>query len=337
MIAHHLPEDPYAFARISAMKGMLLKKSDYDKLLKMQHNEIVKVLQDGAYREDIAALESTTAPTRLVEAAVSRNLERTYAKLRRITSGQLMAVISLYLDRNDVWNLKNVARAVASGVREGVEQRLMPVGTLDKQTLLGYLKTGSIQELSKQIQSMTGKESFTSVAELEDSLTRRYYEDALASTADLHGTDAAIRAFIVEEVAIINIATILKFKAAHAPAELLLKKIIGGQNKLIKALIAAPSVDAAFDVLAKSAYKLAATDGMSDWTSHKSLAGIESALFRSLLRTTLTLMRKNPLSPEHILGFLFAKSIEAKNLRLISKGKELGLNQEFIEKELVTL
>ena len=41
---------PYTYARVSVMKGNLLKKEEYQKLLKMSLNEIISFLQNSEYK-----------------------------------------------------------------------------------------------------------------------------------------------------------------------------------------------------------------------------------------------------------------------------------------------
>lgn len=329
----NIPEDPYAFARISVMKGMLLKKDDYDKLMKMHHAEIVKALQDHGYSQDLAEMESKSAKSKFVETAVAKNLEKTYQKLRKITNEGLSQVIQLYLNRNDIWNLKNILRAVNSGNKKGVEDILLPVGKISRQQAADLLKKNTIKEVAEALK--LGKFNFANITEIEDYLTKSYYEDAVSEVELLPEQGEAMRKFIMAEIRILNIMTILKMKAAHSSPDAIAKKLIGKQNTLEKNLIAASNLESVFDVLAKTDHKQAASEGKKEWEQNKSLVGIETALYRDLLRKNLLLLRKDPLSIDLILGYLFAKGIEAKNIRLITKGKELGLSPQFIEKELI--
>ena len=41
------------------------------------------------------------------------------------------------------------------------------------------------------------------------------------------------------------------------------------------------------------------------------------------------------MSVDVILGFMLAKDLELRNLRMLIKGKQLGLSEEFIAKQLV--
>lgn len=58
-------------------------------------------------------------------------------------------------------------------------------------------------------------------------------------------------------------------------------------------------------------------------------------LYKYLLEKSILLQHQHPLSIDIILGYMFAKEIETRNLRVIAKGKQLGLSNEFIESQLV--
>ena len=66
--------NPYTFARISAMKSLLLQKSDYDKIMKMDSSEIVKFLQERMYSNEINKLAVKYSGIRLVENALNMHL-----------------------------------------------------------------------------------------------------------------------------------------------------------------------------------------------------------------------------------------------------------------------
>jgi len=66
-----------------------------------------------------------------------------------------------------------------------------------------------------------------------------------------------------------------------------------------------------------------------------SLIMIETEIYKHLLNQSILLLHQHPLSVDVILGYMFAKDIEVRNLRIIIKGKQLGLNEEFIESQLV--
>ena len=87
--------------------------------------------------------------------------------------------------------------------------------------------------------------------------------------------------------------------------------------------------------LEKSKYGRIIRDAIKKFNESRSLIPIEMSLYRYLLGKSMLLQHQHPLSVDIILGYMFAKEIEARNLRVIAKGKQLSLPNEFIESQLV--
>ena len=54
-----------------------------------------------------------------------------------------------------------------------------------------------------------------------------------------------------------------------------------------------------------------------------------------LLDRAALLLHQNPLSIDVILGYMFAKEVEIRNLKTLIKGRQLGLDEDFINRELI--
>ena len=87
--------------------------------------------------------------------------------------------------------------------------------------------------------------------------------------------------------------------------------------------------------LEKTEYKNVIAKGIEEFKKNDSLITIETELYKHLLRQSILLLHQHPLSIDVILGYMFAKYIEVRNLKIIVKGKQLGLSEEFIESQLV--
>ena len=62
---------------------------------------------------------------------------------------------------------------------------------------------------------------------------------------------------------------------------------------------------------------------------------LETELYKHLLKQSILLLHQHLLSVDVILGYMFAKDIEVRNLRIIIKGKQLGLSEQFMESQLI--
>src|SRR3989338_10268058 len=77
---------PYAYVRTAVMRSLLLKKEDYQKMMKMGFNEIARFLQESHYRGEINELANQYSGADLLELALNRSLANSFKKLIRIAS-----------------------------------------------------------------------------------------------------------------------------------------------------------------------------------------------------------------------------------------------------------
>jgi V/A-type H+-transporting ATPase subunit C len=140
--------NPYTYARISAMKSLLIKKEDYDRLLKMDPNEIIKFMQDGVYRDEINTFAIKYSGVKLVEHSLNKHLAKLFLKLKVISNSDTRDLMNQYLKRYDFWNLKTILRAKQSGIRqEELLDMLLPVGSLKLDTLKKLTLKNSVREI----------------------------------------------------------------------------------------------------------------------------------------------------------------------------------------------
>ena len=102
-----------------------------------------------------------------------------------------------------------------------------------------------------------------------------------------------------------------------------------------KKLLDSKDMEEFLSLLEKSKYKHVLKEAIKRVSEDKSIIPIEMMLYKYLLEKSVLLQHQHPLSIDIILGYMFAKEIETRNLRVIVKGKQLGLSDEFIENELV--
>jgi len=75
--------------------------------------------------------------------------------------------------------------------------------------------------------------------------------------------------------------------------------------------------------------------GFDDLKDNNSLITLELGFYTYLLKKSMNVQHQNPLSVDVILGFMWAKLIEINNLNLLVKGRQAGMEDEFIESHLV--
>ncbi len=335
---------PYTYARICVMRAALIKKGDYAKLLKMSPGEIINFLESTEYKREIDELAMSHKGSNLVEIALNRNLSNMHQKFRKISPEKLRALTDSYLKRHDIASIKTILRAKYSGEKE-VTALLQPC-MLSSDTLEKLIKKDTIEEVLKGIKIVEPailkrayekfKETNTLV-EIENSIDQAYYDEAMNAISKIHGT--MFKNFLEEEIDIKNTLNILRFKREGLDKKeiwnFMIKSRSGKKaNGRIKKL-ADSTLNEIPSLLESVGYGTIAKKGLEEYKKSGTLIYIETDLYRHLLKNALLMLHYRPLKADAIFGYMFAKEIEVRNLKMLIKAKQLGLPQEFIEEQII--
>ncbi len=330
---------PYAYARISARKGRLIPRSEYRKLLKMELNGITRYLEESSYKEAIDALVAQHSGVELIERAIDRDMVRTAAALRRILPAEVRTLMEAFLGRWDVQNVKTALRGLAAGIsKERMAALFVPAGALDEGRLLKLLDEESPAAALKRAALPGTKEALAALQEndlvaAENALDRAYFDGCLALAARASSEGRPFTRFLEEEIDTVNIRTLLRLKRhGLAAARIMPHLILGGaafDERRLRRLAAADSVETLLDLLRHTRYRAAFDAPTED------LVGLELALERLLVRRSFLFTRQQPLTVMSLMSYLFAKVVEMRNLKTLVKAKQLGLEDEFIERKMV--
>jgi len=147
------------------------------------------------------------------------------------------------------------------------------------------------------------------------------------------------RRFIQKEVEILNLLAVLRLKKAKFGTDSIRNFIIpsgnGAKDAMMMELASTEDLDNISRLLQKTEYKSIVSKGIDEFRKSGSLIMLEIELYKHLLKQSMLFMHQHPLSVDVILGYMFAKDVEIRNLRIIIKGKQLGLGEQFIESQLV--
>jgi V/A-type H+/Na+-transporting ATPase subunit C len=349
-----LQASPYTYVRAIVMESALLKEQDYAKLLKMQLSEIIQFLEESTYKKEIDELAVSEQGIQLIEHAVHRNFRRAVEKLRRISDDNLRLLVDVYLWRNDIQNIKTLIRAKHSGEVASRVQNLFVPGTFTKDELLAiYNKSVAVEDVLKQTDLPFMRDALSVYTEgglnaVESAMTKAYYEQTLQIAKRIKGEGETLREFLMLEVDAMNILTVLKLKEEGAGIEqihnylAMPKHTMGEQHiddyrrrNLLNKLLHAHDVAECFAILEKTRFKGMLTRGHALYEKTGSLLDVERDLQSYVLRRATLLTHQHPLSVDVVLGYLFAKVIEIRNIFMLIKGKQLRVPEQFLEQELV--
>ncbi|MDP3765769.1 MAG: ATP synthase A1 subunit C [Nanoarchaeota archaeon] len=339
---------PYTYVRTAVMKSLLFRKEDYHKMLKMSFSEIAKFLQDSHYKKEINALATEHSGADLLELALIKNLAESFKKLIKISPHELALLIKEYAKRKDIDDIKTILRGKFTNTDEKtIINSITGAGTLSYEFLISLLKKDSIEEIlknNKLIDFLLLKEGLKDLNEkktlvsIENTLDKYYYKHLIEFSKILPKEGALFRDFLLKEVEVLNILTLLRLKKAKFGKEIIKNFIIPSgslSDSKIMYLASLDDLDEISRALEKIEYKNIIAKGLEEFKKNGSLITLETELYKHLLKQSILLLHQHPLSIDVILGYMFAKDIEVRNLKIIVKGNQLGLSEQFIESQLV--
>lgn len=287
----------YTNTRIKAMKSKLLKKEDFQKFLKMSLPEIARYLQETEYSREITELSVKFSGANLIEYALNRNLENTFAKILGFALQHSKSQIRLYLRRYDIANIKTILRGKFSHVPdEQISNELVACGELSRAFLERAIKSSpGVEEAAEHFKNTEYYPVLTKLSgdltRLEDELDKLYYAIVLSNA----GKELA--AYIRMEISVKNALNRLRAKRANIKIE-----IIVGEKK-----IAVPYEE----------------------------DSVEARVFMKKLLTqrAMRMVHEVKRNVKPALGYFIAKENEIRNLRILTRGA--GLGEETVHKQLV--
>ncbi|MBI2664703.1 V-type ATPase subunit [Candidatus Woesearchaeota archaeon] len=334
---------PYTYARVSVMRSSLLHKEDYDKIMKMSLNEIISFLQSLEYKRSIDELGVKHSGVELMEMALNKNLTDTWNKLRKISPKEINGLIDTYLLRADLWNIKTILRGLHTKTSpETIASMLMQTGRLTRE-FESLIKSQSMEEFLKKLEAAGIKfeklsnayeslKTQNTIIEIENFLDREHYNRMIELSQSIPSDGKLFKQFLEAEMDTNNIINALRLKKAGTDKHKLPNFVIGKASATVKRIIDTDSKEETIKLLLP--YGIS-EDASKNYLAAGSIAGIETDLGKTLLKKTKLLLHQHPLTIDVILGYMFAKEIEVKNLKLMLKARQLSLSEQFTEKQII--
>lgn len=317
--------EAYAATRIHAMRGKILQKETYERLLKMQEREILSFLQSSAYKEDVEALaiKQIDSPE-VIDQVLAKNQRRILEKLSRISGKEFDAVLRTTLAKNDRWNLKVIADALASKtpIVDALSQ-YGKMGTYDPQEYANCQNIESFLKIASKHHPEL-KNSPSVLNELVIAIEHIEEESSHATTA-MH----------IDER---NILTLIRSRKNNSPPEKTIALYIPGgtiRMQTLRVATNATTLENAMQILRDTPYRQVAENIIANITSGTSLIRAEHEIRARTLERIHTSTRCNPLGPDVLVRFVAEMEQEHANLRLIIKGKKLGVDEKFLREHIM--
>jgi V/A-type H+-transporting ATPase subunit C len=340
----------YATARVKAKKKQLLTKDSYPKLMMMDLNEIGRFLGETQYKTEMTELGARYSGVNLIELSTSKNLARTYRSVIFFCDGDLKEIIAAYLRRWDYLNIKTVLRGKYSNASlEEIQEDLVPAGNLSEEKLLSLVAMESPKEIldtlrMKQdidipIDIINSYEKDGNLAPIEDYLDKLYYEKLMKAVQPQRKPHVLFKSYIKREIDIVNLRTLLKLKHAGLNADKIRPYFIEGGIDLdireLTRLSSLESFDQMVDELSKLSFYEDIKEALETAKKTGSLNDVMLKLKEWEAQQADKFSHLYPLSVLPIVNYVIRKKIEVDNIRIIARGKAIGMDPETIKKLLV--
>lgn len=291
----------YTNTRVRVMKSKLLQKPDFQKLMKMSVEEIARYLEETEYKKEIDSLALDYAGANLIEAGLNKNMEQTFKKINNFSMKASRLQIQLYLNRFDIQCIKTILRGKNAKAGDAeISRNLVVAGKYSRNFFEEIIKNAKTSDEAIAFFRETEyypvlKKFSKNLSKLEDELDKYYYGSAV-----LH-SEKQLNDFIKFEINALNSVNSLRAKKSSVKLDLLPNGKLGGKNVL------------------KTENPLEA----------------EKFLKRQLNEMGILMLNKFRRDIGPVLAYFVAKQCEIDNIRIIVRGKHVGLDEKIIEEQLV--
>lgn len=343
----------YIGARIRGMKSRLLERKALEALgAKMDISSVIDELENTPYRQDLEDASVQYTGLACVEEALRRNLSKTFRLIFSFVKGEdAETLINIFLNKWDIQNIKTILRGInIQEMSEEIAESLAPAGALNDATLAEMIKQPDVKaiidllatwgiEYSRPLTRHFKEFSETrDLVVLEYALDKFYYNHALDAVAGDSYDEGIIRGIVRTEIDVTNIKNVLRIIRDKVELEDPQYYFISGGKELdvdkLSALSKTRTMDGVTKQLAGSSYDFLARLP-DEYVTAEKISPFEKELDKFLLQKALRLFSGDPLSLALVIGYLWAKSNEITNIRIIAMCKTEYVPEKEVMEELV--
>ena len=338
----------YLCTRMRVRKSKLIQRDEYLRMANMSLPEIIRVIEETQYKQEIDELGTSFKGIDLIEVALSWNLAKEYQKILEIAPGTLKQFTRSYLRRWDIQNILNILRGKMQGIKAGkIKEILIPAGSLDRTILDRLLAEDSIERV---VEALKGHRMYPVLSEkiaeaketgsfsrLENDLYKQFYADVIAEAESGVKGGLLYRSFIRLDIDVKNIKTLFRLRAdtfEEDPYEMFIAGGVLSADDFAR-LNATKDQDEFIDALKLKVRQKTLLQFLEELKGAKKVRDIDVNLTRVQIDQMERMSKLHPFSVHPILVYLEKKKFEVFNLRAIARGKESKMPAERISEYLV--
>ncbi len=343
----------YANARVRAHKSYLLNQAFFEKLMDApSFEEALNILLQTPYKPD---LERGFLKGRNIEGAeegLKLNFVREMRSLYRWVDPPVRKLLDIIFGRWDVHNLKTILRGKHHGVSlEEMKESFFAVGTLSEALLVELAKQADIRAVIDLLATWESPyalpltEVFPEYHEegrlmiLELALDKFYYAHSLKELRQRNLSVQLVREVVRREIDFVNLMSLMKGVRERLSQEEIESFFISGgkfiTHERYLELAASDELEDVVEGLRKTPYEVPLREGFKDFAKKGLLSYVERRMEEYIIKSVVSLFKADPLSIAIILAYIWAKFNEIVNLRIVLRGKAVGMRKENIREALV--
>jgi len=358
----------YINARIRAMKSRLFDRRLYNELLaKPNLDELLASLAQTGYREGIEAALARYGNWEALRDGLRRDLTASLCRIRSMVvdepASEAARLLRILLARWDRRNLLTILRMQIQGPVAVAElDLLVPAGDLDETDLAELVRQPDLRAMidlaaTWQLPYASGlRRALPQMLEtgnpavLEVALDQQYATLLQENLGQLRLSESVrlVRKVLGWELDQLNLLSALRLRQAWLRGEIRDQDrqadsdglgawyLTGGafSERFLRSLITMPEADQVHSALAEMPDAGPWRPAVEAWVAHGTLTMLQRALEERLTTMAIALFRHDPLTIAPVIGYIWAKENEVRNLRLIGIGMARGLPRAQIAAEL---
>ena len=333
----------YINARIRGMKASLLTPARYQEFLSAKNlKDSIDILQNTHFSQHFQMLGSQ--PTvQTIEEVFRRDLSETTQNILSLLEGRPRELFELLLSYWDMENIKTILRGKFANRSSGeILSSTLPVGQLtepllnelaqapDIQTVMQILHTWKLVFGRALLRVLPEFEQTHKLLVLEHALERTFFSEADRVIGTLKESELSLGRFISNLRDFFNIRSSLRLREQKLPMDQARSYFLGkgtyvGEN-LFTLITQQDTSEAACNLIHTT---LNLQEKPKDEIQLERV--FEHRLFEKGMRSILG----DPLGFDILLGFLWNKIAEIRNVRILIKGKIAQIRNERLQEELV--
>lgn len=346
----------YCNARARGMRARLLNTAFLDQLMGAPDlAKVIGLLMETEYAPELEEQLIHGHTPAAVDEALRVNMVRTFNKVMGFVNGEAADILNTLLGRWDLFNVKTIIRGKHMKLSaEEIEDSLFAVGQFSMVELKALAKESDVRGVADTLvtwqmpyaeplrAAMPDYMRTNDLSLLELALDKYYFEWAAKRLASSRGGNVRLAQRLMGiQTDSINLLTVFRLQKADV-GDLDVERFFlpGGINvgrELFLQLAPLSDVDEVLDRLKRTPYGPQLDPVVISYIEEGSISVFERALEDFVMRKALAAGRGDPLGVGILIGYLWAKQNEITNLRIIVKGKAVGMPADRMKKELIVV